>query len=74
MSRHPRRLKVLEVIRPHLVESGEIPSYAQIATVLGWKNTGGVPDALSALVRLGYLKRERAPKGSPTRYTYELVG
>lgn len=73
MARHPRRLEVLKVVSDHLETFGTIPSYRQIATALGFKDTGGIPDALSALVRLGYMKRERAPRGSPTRYIYEVV-
>lgn len=66
-----QRLKVLEIIKSEVAATGKWPSARMIADEMGWKNTSGVADSLTALVRYGYLRRVH--NHGPVMARYEIV-
>lgn len=66
-----QRLRVLEIIKSEIAVTGRWPSARMIADEMGWKNTSGVFDSLTALVRYGHLRRVK--NTGPRMSRYEIV-
>lgn len=55
----PRQEDCLRVIRTHVHEHGEAPSYRFMTEAMGLRSTRGVVQHVDALVRKGFLRRRQ---------------
>jgi len=65
-----QRVNVLKIIKSEVAATGRWPSARMIADEMEWKNTAGVYDCLTAMVRYGWIKRVR--EDGPVMSRYEL--
>lgn len=66
-----QRLRVLEIIKSEVAATGRWPTSRMVADKMGWKNSSGISDCLTAMVRYGWIKRVK--NDGPLMERYELV-